>query len=274
MYSNNERVTKKTLYLPCNQQYMKLKLLLLFIVFLSLNVNAQCSLPPPPGYYPIYSIDLDNDGFAPFDIAYIIEHVHKPNMEQYYNVSSSGYNFEFYNTNHDLSALTYTNIVIDEWGSIKNVYSGSEPTFDPQPPCYWIFPDEYSVRLIPVPFDGDMDGDGITNKMEDTNNNLNLMDDDDDHDGIINLLDPVALGVASSGNLNFKIYPNPVTNGSITFQSTVTPKAITIYDFTGKLLVKKTISSNILDVSMLVSGTYLLKAEVNDISIFKKIVIR
>ena len=253
---------------------MKLKLLLLFTVSLGLNVNAQCSLPPPPGYYPIYSVDLNDDGFASFDIAYIIEHVHKPNMEQYYNVSSSGYNFEFYNTNHELSGLIYTNIVIDEWGSIKNVYSGSGPTFDPQPPCYWVLPDEYGVRLIAVPFEGDMDGDGITNKMEDANNNLNLMDDDDDNDGIINLLDPATLGVASSENLNLEIYPNPVINGFITFQSAVTPKAITIYDFTGKLLVEKSISSNILDVSMLAWGTYLLKVEVNDVSIFKKIVIR
>jgi hypothetical protein len=254
---------------------MKLRLLILATILGSLSANAQCSVPPPPGYYPIYSVDLDNDGFAAFDIAYVIETQYKPSLEQYYHVSTSSYNFEFYNGNHQLSSQAYTNIMNDEWGNLKYVYSGSGATFDPQPPCFWILPDTVDVRLVPVPFDGDMDSDGITNRFEDTNNNLNLMDDDDDHDGIINVLDNSAtLDVAVPEKPDVKIYPNPVTNGLITFESGKTIDAVRIYDFTGKLLLEKTGNSNLVNVSQLAPGTYLLKLEVNDETIFKKIIVR
>jgi malate synthase len=218
---------------------------------------------------------LNNDGFATFDIGYTIAHDHIPNMEAYYHVSSSGYSFDFYNGNHQLSALTYTNIMADEYGSVRNAYSGSGPTFDPQPPCFWILPDAIEIRLVPVPFDGDMDNDGISNKFEDTNDNNNLMDDDDDLDGIINLLDnTVNMGISDSEKTVVKMYPNPVTDGFIIFESEMEINAVQVYDFTGKLLVSKQINSNTLDVSMLSSGTYLLKLKANDGLIFKKIVIR
>ena len=253
---------------------MKLKLLSLFSILLSLNANAQCGgIPPPIGLNPVYAVDLDNDGITTFDIAYYVEHYHIPLMEQIYQVSASGYSFEFLDSSLVLTNMTYTNIINNEICYLREVYSGSGPTFDPQPPCYWPAIGGANLRLTAVPFDGDMDGDGILNRLEDTNNNGNLMDDDDDNDGIINLLDnTVTLGAAAIEKFDVKLYPNPVTNGIVTFDKTI--EAITIYDFTGKLLMKQQQNTNTLDVSTLAPGTYLLKLEVNNEQVFKKIVRR
>lgn len=35
--------------------------------------NAQCVTPPLAGIDYIFAVDVDNDGFAPFDIGYYIE---------------------------------------------------------------------------------------------------------------------------------------------------------------------------------------------------------
>ena len=173
---------------------MKLKILLISILFSNLNINAQ-SMPCVPGLDVIYSVDLDNDGYTQFDINYFIQYNLRPNLESYYNISSSGYNITFYNSNNVLSGSPYTNIAINEVCNLKIEYSGTGSIFvNPPNSCYTDpYLSYHGVALIAVPFDGDNDNDGISNRNEDSNNNLNLMDDDDDNDGIINLLDPTVL---------------------------------------------------------------------------------
>lgn len=255
---------------------MKLKLffLLLFVNFLELN--AQCGIPPPLGFSDVYSVDLDNDGFATFDIGYYITNVERPNMENIYGVSSSGYNFVFYNSNNQLSNLNYTNISIDEFCTINYEYTGSGSTFNALPPCYWMVPTFGYIKLIAIPFNSDKDGDGILNVNEDSNFNLNLMDDDDDNDGIINLNDPTnTLELVNFKTKKLNIFPNPIENNIINFESNVPIISITVYDLLGKQLINKSIeNSNSFKLDSLKAGMYLVSFQTKKETILEKIIVK
>jgi len=253
---------------------MKTRFILILSLFFTIQNYGQCTVPPPPGYDIIFSLDPDNDGFASFDIAYYIQNFSTPLMESIYNVSASGYNTVFYNSNNQVSALQYTNLVVDEFCDINYEYSGTGPTFDPQPPCYWPVFTNLSVKLVTVPNNLDMDGDGILNVDEDTNHNLNLMDDDDDNDGIINLRDSSnTLSLNNHTNLKISVYPNPAGNGFVTFESNAIVSAVTIFDLSGKQLQEGQINGNVLPVNQLANGIYFFKFQSDQGAVLKKIVI-
>jgi type IX secretion system substrate protein len=253
---------------------MKHILLTLSAFICTVQLNAQCGPPPPPGMSPIFSIDMDNDGYTTFDIGYFISNFDRPNMELIHNVSSSGYNFTFYNSNNQLSGLNYTNIQLNEMCSIHYEYTGSGPLFEPQPPCYWPVPTENAVRLTVVPHNGDTDSDGVLNVDEDTNHNLNLMDDDDDNDGLINLLDAlVPLGSTHFEKPGLAISPNPVTSGFIDVNSDIAISSVTVYDLSGRQIFTKSMPGNILKLDTLATGTYILKFQTKSGDILKKVVI-
>jgi len=72
----------------------------------------------------------------------------------------------------------------------------------------------------------------------------------------------------------FKIYPVPSPNAIINISSNLnTPMNITVYDLSGKQLLRKTINSNRLDVSMLNSGIYVVKVLQDKASSTKKLII-
>ncbi|RRO20286.1 T9SS type A sorting domain-containing protein [Flavobacteriaceae bacterium 14752] len=78
-------------------------------------------------------------------------------------------------------------------------------------------------------------------------------------------------------NLNneFKIYPNPVTNGFVTIDSNISGETnIELYDLTGKIVMNKTLTTERLEVSNLRSGVYLVKISVSNRSITKKLIIK
>lgn len=256
---------------------MKTKLLVLFVFCFGLQASSQCSGPPPPmGLSPVYGLDYDNDGYAVFDMQYYIDYIDRPLQESIYGVSSSGYNFVFRDANYNLAPLLYTSatVVGDPYPTITQEYTGSGPTFDPFPPCYRPIIGFSIMALTVVPYNQDMDNDGILNIDEDANHNGNLMDDDDDQDGIINLKDAVNnLGTATSSAVSLTIYPNPVTNGVISFESNVLITAISIYDLSGKQLSENKMHSNAINVSMLASGIYFLKFQSEQGAVFRKIVI-
>jgi hypothetical protein len=254
---------------------MKTKLLILFLLCVTIQANAQCGGPPPPaGLSYVYALDTDNDGYATFDMDYYIAYVERPLQESGHGVSSSGYDFIFKNMGGMLLPLQYTNTVLNESCIIEFVYTGNGPTFDPVPPCYWPVLLASSIRLIPVPYDLDMDNDGILNEDEDSNHNLNLMDDDDDHDGEINLKDAVNnMGIHDNQNIGLTIYPNPVTNGMLTFESSIAITAVTVYDLSGKQLMDIRISSDTVRVDALATGIYLIKFQSDNDSIFRKVAI-
>lgn len=253
---------------------MKQKLLLFFSLCCATLTNAQCGgTPPPPGYTYVYGLDTDNDGFALFDIQYFADYVTRPELEDFFGVSSSGY-YPVFNVNGiQQSSMLYTNTSQNQEAGLEFIYSGSGTQFEPQPPCYWNV-EIYSGRgllLITVPFDGDFDNDGVLNTDEDANRNGNLMDDDDDHDGLINLKDTDVLGTHSANLITLTVYPNPVTNGTLTFESSVSISSVAIYDLSGKQLFHSKIESNSISVESLAAGIYFVKFQSDSGVVFKKI---
>ena len=257
---------------------MKTKLLLACSLLYINFATAQCGgngVPPPPGLNDVYALDTDNDGYATFDIAYYITNVDRPKQEGIYGVSSAGYDFIFQNLTGTILPLQYTNTTnYQENCFIAHIYSGSGPTFDPQPPCFWPVYDGTPLRLVTVSSTLDMDGDGILNVDEDSNRNTNLMDDDDDQDGIINLKDTQnLLAVAEVNTHNLSIYPNPVTQGNLTFDSDVEITKITLFDISGKDLGALPFFANTIALDTLASGIYFLKFHSENNSAIRKIVI-
>ncbi len=250
----------------------------MFFIACIAKINSQCQGPPPPaGYINCYALDTDNDGFALFDMDYFITYVERPRLENIYGVSSSGYNVTFQTGFFGaVLPLQYTNVVANyEIKAIVFTYTGSGPTFDPQPPCYWPTLISTEIQLFVMPYNGDYDQDGILNVDEDTNNNLNLMDDDNDNDGIINLIDTVNnLSVNEIEHLALKVYPNPVTNGIITFESNVLISTVSVYDLSGKQVAEPKVQSNTINVGLLANGIYFVKFDAENGSLFKKIIIQ
>lgn len=257
---------------------MKAKLLLFFSLLLGFGAYAQCGgTPPPPGYTSVYGLDTDNDGFAVFDIQYYIDHIDRPLMESYFGASSSGYNATLY-VNSVAQPFLFTNTSQNQTGGIDYQYTGTGPEFEPQPPCYWPVEWYFGSRgllFIIVRFDSDEDDDGILNKDEDTNNNQNLMDDDDDHDGTINLWDTTNnLAISQNQNITLNIYPNPVTDGLLTFESNAAIERVIVFDLAGKQLAEYKPNSNTIRLDTITAGMYFAKFQSGNGSVTKKIAIR
>lgn len=84
-----------------------------------------------------------------------------------------------------------------------------------------------------------------------------------------------ALGIVDSTVGNFKIYPNPASQGFISITSKIKgPKNIWIYDVLGKLTIKTTLINERLDISNLNSGVYIIKIEQGNSTTTKKLVIK
>lgn len=83
------------------------------------------------------------------------------------------------------------------------------------------------------------------------------------------------LGVNEIQVDNFKIYPNPATNGYLFINSKLTgAKNISIFDVLGKLVLKTTLIGEKLDISKLNSGVYIIKMEQGKTSATKKLVVK
>jgi hypothetical protein len=59
---------------------------------------------------------------------------------------------------------------------------------------------------------------------------------------------------------NFIIYPNPVTNGQLTIENEEFGAMLQIFDLSGKIVLNGTLNNSTLDVSILSSGTYIVKS--------------
>ncbi|GLB48506.1 T9SS type A sorting domain-containing protein [Neptunitalea lumnitzerae] len=76
-------------------------------------------------------------------------------------------------------------------------------------------------------------------------------------------------------NVTFKVYPNPVTNGTLHISSTVaTDMNVQIYDLLGKQVVNKTVTNNTVNVSALQRGVYILQITQGAASTTQKLVIK
>lgn len=100
--------------------------------------------------------------------------------------------------------------------------------------------------VIQINTNTDSDGDGIT-------------DINDNRPTVYNPGQEVTNVIDMQGNLGFKIYPNPTKNELKV--ETNSEGELLIYDLSGKLLIQTILSNKIekIDVSKLVSGTYLIQ---------------
>ncbi|WP_418263705.1 T9SS type A sorting domain-containing protein [Flavobacterium faecale] len=68
------------------------------------------------------------------------------------------------------------------------------------------------------------------------------------------------LKVAKNEIEGLKVYPNPVTNGKLSISSnTTTTKKVAIYNVLGKEVLNQEVSSDVVDVSNIAKGVYILK---------------
>ncbi len=83
------------------------------------------------------------------------------------------------------------------------------------------------------------------------------------------------LGITSVKTSEFKIYPNPVSNGKFYIDSiTNLEKDVTIYNTLGQQVQKSKASNEGIDVSYLSKGTYFVKITGEGISVTRKLVIQ
>ena len=69
---------------------------------------------------------------------------------------------------------------------------------------------------------------------------------------------------------NFHFYPNPAKDF---IQFTTAVESIEIVDYAGRIIVKKEINNNELDVSNLNKGMYIIKANSNGVESISKLII-
>jgi hypothetical protein len=124
--------------------------------------------------------------------------------------------------------------------------------------------------------DGDDDGDGIPTIEEDYNGNGNPLDDDTNNNGIPDFREAaVALHVSGHIAGAFTIYPNP-SKGTVNVDFGNTPEAnatLVICDVTGKQVMEFSDLSQILSVSGLQTGIYIVKLASGRNTTIKKLIV-
>jgi len=83
------------------------------------------------------------------------------------------------------------------------------------------------------------------------------------------------LSLENFNNENIRLIPNPLEKGQLLNINSVNQnnKNIQIFDISGKLVLNKNINVSKLDVSVLESGTYIIKVEAENKILTKKLII-
>jgi hypothetical protein len=82
------------------------------------------------------------------------------------------------------------------------------------------------------------------------------------------------LGIAQNDIAGLKVYPNPVSNGTLFIETAVNgEKAITVFDILGKQVLNTTTSNNTINVSSLRGGVYVVKVTEEGKTATRKLVI-
>lgn len=83
------------------------------------------------------------------------------------------------------------------------------------------------------------------------------------------------LGVDENFTDQVQLYPNPLSNGVLTINTSVPgKKQVVVFDVLGKQLINTEISSNRIDLATLQAGVYLLRITQNDLTATKKVIIQ
>tara|TARA_R110002096_G_C14660704_1_gene727761 strand:- start:15991 stop:17358 length:1368 start_codon:yes stop_codon:yes gene_type:complete len=88
-------------------------------------------------------------------------------------------------------------------------------------------------------------------------------------------IDGTTLSNESFEALGFKMYPNPVKDGLVHIKSkTLIDKNIELFDVNGRSILQTKLKSDVLDVSVVKSGFYVLKVSTEDRSATSKLIIK
>lgn len=84
------------------------------------------------------------------------------------------------------------------------------------------------------------------------------------------------LGTKQNSISGLNVYPNPVVNGNlfITSSNTAAIKSVSIFDVLGKQVIKTTVFNQVVNVSKLISGVYILKITEEGKTATRKLVIK
>lgn len=75
--------------------------------------------------------------------------------------------------------------------------------------------------------------------------------------------------------LDFKLYPNPAIGGMVNITTKDNAiKQIAVYDVFGKVVLTDKISRNMLNISQLIPGVYMLQVTENNKTITRKLVVK
>jgi hypothetical protein len=85
-----------------------------------------------------------------------------------------------------------------------------------------------------------------------------------------------ALSTKQNAISGLNVYPNPVVNGNlfITSSNTAATKSVAIFDVLGKQVIKTNVSNQVVNVSKLISGVYILKITEEGKTATRKLVIK
>ena len=85
-----------------------------------------------------------------------------------------------------------------------------------------------------------------------------------------------ALSTKQNSISGLNVYPNPVVNGNlfITSSNAAATKSVAIFDVLGKQVIKTTVSNQVVNVSKLISGVYILKITEEGKTATRKLVIK
>ena len=83
------------------------------------------------------------------------------------------------------------------------------------------------------------------------------------------------MSLDTNDRLGLNIFPNPVSTAYVTLKTSVSGvKNIEIFDLSGRGVLKTSITSDILNVSSINSGVYIIKLSINGVSEISKLIIR
>ncbi|WP_395044434.1 T9SS type A sorting domain-containing protein [Flavobacterium sp.] len=272
------------------------------ILFLIINFNVIGQIPGPAGCRSFDKIDIDNDGYVPFEINYYLNYVLSYALSEV-GYDLSGYNFTLYpseidrsnNTNPILTSIYTNQVPFEQFCSLKLEYSGTGIQYNQADLDY-----NFSCHILKtVELNLDYDNDTVLNENEDLNSNLILFDDNTDNDFVSNYKDSdddgdTTLTINEDYNFNGTVLDDDLNTNSVAdyldnlvftnlgTNENVLPKIVIypnpvneilfientfifdakIYDVSGKVVFSENSLNNNLNVSNLKSGLYLLN--IND----------
>ncbi len=159
--------------------------------------------------------------------------------------------------------------IVDQFGNPLDIPGGSSDIS-----AAWAYQDSYASRKNGVgPNGGTFANDSFTYggnaAFATPNNNCEFIKN-------AIALGGYTLGVKQNSISGLNVYPNPVVDGNlfITSSNTAATKSVAIFDVLGKQVIKTNVTNQVVNVSKLISGVYILKITEEGKTATRKLVIK